>query len=54
ISSISQSIFTLISEGLNNLAEPSYSSTLPPYDENTTQVQFPSHIPLSSSPLTTI
>ncbi|CAG8821425.1 36239_t:CDS:1, partial [Gigaspora margarita] len=54
ISSISQSIFTLTSEGLDNLAGPSYSSTLPLYNEDTTQVQFPSRIPLSSSSLTTI
>ncbi|CAG8700583.1 37254_t:CDS:1, partial [Gigaspora margarita] len=54
ISPIPQSIFTLAPEGLDNLARPSYSSTLPPYNENTTQVQFPPHILLPSSPLTTI
>ncbi|CAG8845033.1 26374_t:CDS:1, partial [Gigaspora margarita] len=54
ISSILQSIFILAPEGLNNLVRPFYSSTLPSYDKNTTQVQFSSCIPLPSSSLTTI
>ncbi|CAG8855558.1 18500_t:CDS:1, partial [Gigaspora margarita] len=51
---IPQSIFTLTSEGFDNLAEPSHSFTLPPYNKNTTQVQFSPCLLLSSSSLTTI
>ncbi|CAG8845444.1 12740_t:CDS:1, partial [Gigaspora margarita] len=39
---------------LDNLAGPSYSSTLLPYNEDTTQVQFISYLSLSSSSFTTI
>ncbi|CAG8469149.1 25167_t:CDS:1, partial [Gigaspora rosea] len=38
----------------DNLAGPSYPSTLPPYDETLTQIRFPPRITIPSSPFTEI
>src|SRR5260363_430741 len=54
ISPTTRSIHTLEPEDLDNFAGPSHTSSLLPYDEDTTQVQFPPRIPLPSSPFSEI
>ena len=49
ISPTTRLIYTLEPEDLNNFTGPFHTSSLLPYDKNTTQVQFPFRIPLFSS-----